>query len=224
VIILTSGKVHDVNILDELVFDAGSFYIMDRGYLDFTRLRRIDEDRAFFVTRAKRNSRFRRRYSHLAAKKSGVRFDQTVVLTGFYSHQQYPDALRRIGYRDPLTGKSLVFLTNNFRVPALTIARLYKSRWQIELFFKWIKQHLRIKAFYGTSENAVRSQIWIAISVYVLIAIIRKRLCLPHSPYAILQILSITLFEKTLLLQVFTQHPPLTEPTNTQNQQYLPGF
>jgi hypothetical protein len=224
VIILTSGKVHDVNILDELIFDAGSFYIMDRGYLDFARLYRIDEDRAFFVTRAKKNFRFRRRYSHPVAKRSGVRFDQTVVLTGFYSHQQYPLALRRIGYRDPLTGKSFVFLTNNFRVPALTIARLYKSRWQIELFFKWIKQHLRIKAFYGTSENAVRVQIWIAIAVYVLIAILRKRLCLPHSPYAILQILSVTLFEKTPILQVFAQHPPLPEPSDMQNQQYLPGF
>jgi hypothetical protein len=227
VIILTSGKVHDVNILDELTFDAGCFYIMDRGYLDFRRLHRIDEDCAFFVTRAKKNSRLRRRYSHpvaLAAKRAGVRFDQTVVLTGFYSHQQYPDALRRIGYRDPLTGKSLVFLTNNFRVPSLTIARLYKSRWQIELFFKWIKQHLRIKAFYGTSENAVRVQIWIAIAVYVLIAIMRKRLRLAHSPYAILQILSLTLFEKTPLLQVFAEHPPLPEPPDMQNQQYLPGF
>ena len=202
VIILTSGTVHDVNILDELTFDAGCFYIMDRGYLDFRRLHRIDEDCAFFVTRAKKNSRLRRRYSH----------------------QQYPDALRRIGYRDPVTAKSLVFLTNNFRVPALTIARLYKSRWQIELFFKWIKQHLRIKAFYGTSENAVRVQIWIAIAVYVLIAIMRKRLRLPHSPYAILQILSLTLFEKTSLLQVFAEHPPLPEPSDMQNQQYLPGF
>jgi len=227
VIILTSGKVHDVNILDELTLDAGCFYIMDRGYLDFRRLHRIDEDRAFFVTRAKKNSRFRRRYSHpvaLAAKRGGVRFDQTVVLTGFYSHQQYPDPLRRVGYRDPLTGKSLVFLTNNFRVPALTIARLYKARWQIELFFKWIKQHLRIKAFYGTSENAVRVQIWIAIAVYVLIAIMRKRRCLPHSPYAILQILSLTLFERTPILQVFAEHPPLPEPPDMHNQQYLPGF
>jgi hypothetical protein len=224
VIILTSGKVHDVNILDELIFDAGCFYVMDRGYLDFDRLYRIDQDGAFFVTRAKKNSRLQRRYSHPVAKRHGVRFDQTVVLTGFYSHQQYPDALRRIGYRDPLSGKRLVFLTNNFRVPALTIARLYKSRWQIELFFKWIKQHLRIKAFYGTSENAVRVQIWIAVAVYVLIAIIRKRLHLPHSPYAILQILSVTLFEKTPISQVFAQHPPSPEPTDMQNQQCLPGF
>jgi hypothetical protein len=224
VIILTSGKVHDVNILDKLTFEAGCFYVMDRGYLDFTRLHRIEEDRAFFVTRAKKNFRFRRRYSLPVVKRSGVRFDQTVILTGFYSHQQYPEALRRIGYRDTLTGKSLVFLTNNFRVPALTITRLYKSRWQIELFFKWIKQHLRIKAFYGTSENAVRVQIWIAIAVYVLIAIMRKRLRLPHSPYAILQILSLTLFEKTPLLQVFAKHPPPPEPSDMQNQQYLPGF
>jgi hypothetical protein len=224
VIILTSGKVHDVNILDELIFDAGSFYVMDRGYLDFARLHRIDQDRAFFVTRAKKNFRFRRRYSHPVVKRSGVRFDQTVVLTGFYSHQQYPNILRRIGYHDPLTSKNFVFLTNNFRVAASTIARLYKSRWQIELFFKWIKQHLRIKAFYGTSENAVRVQIWIAIAVYVLIAIIRKRLRLPHSPYTILQILSLTLFEKTPILQVFAEHPAIPETPDIQNQQYLPGI
>lgn len=224
VILLTSGKVHDVNILDDLTFEAGAFYIMDRGYLDFARLHRMHEDRAFFVTRAKKNSRFQRRYSRPVDKSTGLRLDQTVVLTGFYSHQQYPDPLRRIGFRDLKTGKALVFLTNNFRVPALTIAQLYKARWQVELFFKWIKQHLRIKAFYGTSENAVRVQVWIAISVYVLVAILRKRLSLPHSPYAILQILSVTLFEKTPISCVFAQHPFPTQPPDVENQPCLPGF
>jgi len=224
VIILTSGKVHDVNILDDLCFDPGAFYIMDRGYLDFARLFRMNQDGAFFVTRAKKNTRFRRRYSHPVDKANGVRFDQTVVLTGFNSHRQYPEAFRRIGYRDPVTDKSLVFITNNFRQPALAIARLYKSRWQVELFFKWIKQHLRIKAFYGTSENAVRVQIWVAIAVYVLIAIIRKRANLPHSPYAVLQILSVTLFEKTPILHVFTQHQPISEPPDCHNQPCFPGF
>jgi hypothetical protein len=224
VIILTPGKVHDVNILDELTFEAGAFYIMDRGYLDFARLHRMHEDRAFFVTRAKKNSRFQRRYSRPVDKSTGLRFDQTVVLTGFYSHQQYPDPLRRIGYRDPLTGKDLVFLGNNFRVPALTITQLFKARWKVELFFKWIKQHLRIKAFYGTSENAVRVQIWIAISVYVLVAILRKRFRLPHSPYAILQILSVTLFEKTPISCVFAQHPFAPPTTDLADQPCLPGF
>ena len=224
VILLTSGKVHDVNILDDLTFEAGAFYIMDRGYLDFARLHRMHEDRAFFVTRAKKNSRFQRRYSRPVDKTTGLRFDQTVVLTGFYSHQQYPDPLRRIGFRDLQTGKALVFLTNNFRVPALTIAQLYKARWQVELFFKWIKQHLRIKAFYGTSENAVRVQVWIAISVYVLVAILRKRLPLPHSPYTILQILSVTLFEKTPIPCVFAQHPFPPQTADITNQPCLPGF
>ncbi len=213
-----------MNILDDLTFDPGSFYIMDRGYLDFTRLHRMHQDHAFFVTRAKKNFRFRRRYSHAADKKAGVLFDQTVLLTGFYPHQHYPDPLRRIGYRDPTTKKELVFLTNNFREPATIIAALYKSRWQVELFFKWIKQHLRIKAFYGTSDNAVRVQIWVAISVYVLIAIIRKRAGLPHTPYTILQILSVTLFEKTPILQAFAEHQPPPETPDLQNQQCLPGF
>ena len=224
VIILTPGNVHDVNILDELSFEAGAFYIMDRGYLDFARLHRMHEDRAFFVTRAKKNSRCQRRYSRPVDKSTGLRFDQTVVLTGFYSHQQYPDPLRRIGYRDPLTGQALVFLGNNFRIPALTLAQLYKARWQVELFFKWIKQHLRIKAFYGTSENAVRVQIWIAISVYVLVVILRKRFRLPHSPYAILQILSVTLFEKTPISCVFAQRPVTPQTTDLVNQPCLPGF
>jgi len=163
VVIVTSGNVHDVNILDAMTFDPGSFYIMDRAYLDFARLYAMHQDQAFFVTRTKENTCFRRRYSHAVDRHTGVCFDQTVLLTGFYPHHRYPDPLRRIGYHDPTTHKDLVFLTNNFREPATTIAALYKSRWQVELFFKWIKQHLRIKAFYGTSDNAVRVQIWVAI-------------------------------------------------------------
>ena len=217
-VIITSGKVHDVNILDELIFDPGSFYVMDRGYVDFRRLHRIHLAGAFFVTRAKANFRFPRRYSAPVDKQAGIRFDQTVVLTGFYSQGRYPDALRRIGYTDPDTGKHLIFLTNNMTAPALTIAQLYRCWWQVELFFKWIKQHLRIKSFYGTSANAVKTQIWIAISVYVLIAIMRKRLELTHSPYAILQILSITLFEKTPILQALAQQFPLSQEAEPNNQ------
>jgi len=224
VVILTTGKVHDVNILDQLVYEAGSFYIVDRGYLDFGRLHRIHRCGAFFVTRAKKNSRFQRRSSRPVDKSTGLRFDQTVVLTGLRSRQQYPDALRRIGFRDPLTGKRFVFLTNNFTEPALTIAQLYRCRWQIELFFKWIKQHLRIKAFYGTSENAVRIQVWIAIAVYVLVAILKKRFGLSASLYTILQILSLTLFEKTPILQALVQQPSPTMIPDTHNQPCLPGL
>ena len=224
VVILTPGNVHDVNILDQLAYEAGSFYIMDRGYLDFGRLHRIQQHSAFFVTRAKKNFCFRRRYSRPVDKSSGLRFDQTVVLQGLHPRQSYPVPLRRIGYRDPQTGKALVFLTNNFAVPALTIARLYRGRWQIELFFKWIKQHLRIKAFYGTSANAVRTQIWIAISVYLLVAILKKRLHTDLSLYTILQILSLTLFEKMPILQALSQHLPPSEATDPHNQPYLPGF
>ena len=224
VVIITPGKVHDVNILDELFFDAGSFYIMDRGYLDFARLHRIHRHAAFFVTRAKVNSCLNRRYSRSVRKSTGLRFDQTVILSGVYSHLDYPDPLRRIGYTDPDSGLSLVFLTNNFLVPALTIAQLYRARWQVELFFKWIKQHLRIKAFYGTSENAVKTQIWIAISVYVLVVSFKKRYRLPHSPYTILQILSLTLFEQMPILQAFAQHQPRIETQDSQNQLYLQGF
>jgi hypothetical protein len=224
VVIITSGKVHDVNILDELGFEPGAFYIFDRGYLDFTRLHHIHQCGAFFVTRAKKNSRLRRRYSRPVDKSTGLRFDQTVALTGFYSHRQYPDVLRRIGYRDPETGKKLVFLTNNFTVAALIIAQLYRSRWKIELFFKWIKQHLRIKAFYGTSENAVKTQVWIAIAVYILIAIIKKRLQLSPSPYSILQISSITPFEKMPIVQAFAQPPPIRDPLDLTNQLCLQGF
>ena len=201
-VIITPGKIHDVNILDDLFFEPGAFYIMDRGYMDFGRLYRIHRAAAFFVTRAKINLRFRRLYSSSVDKAAGVRFDQTVVLTGPASRKQYPDTLRRVGYVDPTTGKKLVFLTNNFTLPALVVAQLYRCRWQVELFFKWMKQHLRIKAFYGTSANVVKTQIWIAISVYVLIALLRKQLKLVNSPYTILQILSITLFEKTPILQV----------------------
>ena len=223
-VIITSGKVHDVNILDELPIEAGAFYIMDRAYLDFNRLYRIHGNGAFFVTRTKNNFMFQRRYSHPVKKRLGIRFDQTIVLKGFYSHHGYPDSLRRIGYTDPTTGKKLVFLTNNFSEPAPTIALLYKSRWQIELFFKWIKQHLRIKAFYGTSENAVKTQVWIAISVYVLVAIIRKRLHLSHSLYTILKILSISLFEKTPILQAFAQHQRQIKDPQPLKQLYLQGF
>ena len=224
VVIITSGKVHDVNILDELGFEPGAFYIFDRGYLDFERLHHIHRSGAFFVTRAKKNSRFRRRYSRPVDKSTGPLFDQTVVLTGFYSQQQYPDGLRRIGYRDPETGNHLIFLTNNFTVAALLIAQLYRARWKVELFFKWIKQHLRIKAFYGTSENAVKTQVWIAIAVYILIAIIKKQLHLSQSPYAILQISSLTLFEKMPVLQAFAPSPPIAETLNIKNQPCLQGF
>ena len=224
VIIVTPGSVHDVNILDQLAWEAGSFYIMDRGYLDFARLHRLHRAAAFFVTRAKKNFRCARRYSRPVAKSTGLRFDQTVVTVGFYARRDYPDALRRIGYRDPKTGKSLVFLTNNFTAPALTIAQLYHGRWQIELFFKWIKQHLRIKAFYGTSQNAVRTQIWSAIAVYLLVAILKKRLHLVSSLYTILQILSLTLFEKTSIRQALSQPPPPPELLNSQIHPCLPGF
>ena len=176
------------------------------------------------MTRAKKNFRCRRRYSRPVDKATGLRLDQTVVLSGFYSQQEYPEALRRIGFRDPLTGQSLVFLSNNFTEPALTIAQLYRCRWQVELFFKWIKQHLRIKAFYGTSENAVRIQVWTAIAVYVLVAIVKKRLCLSASLYTILQILSLSLFEKTPILQALSQQTQTSVVTVNHDQPCLPGF
>jgi hypothetical protein len=224
VIIITPGSVHDVNILDQLAWEAGSFYIMDRGYLDFARLHRLHQCAAFFVTRAKKNFRCARRYSRPVDKTTGLRFDQTVVTVGFYARRDYPEALRRIGYRDPRTGTALVFLTNNFTASALTIAQLYQGRWQIELFFKWIKQHLRIKSFYGTSPNAVRTQIWSAIAVYLLVAILKKRLHLNSSLYTILQILSLTLFEKTPLSQALAQLPPASKSPDPQNHPRLPGF
>jgi hypothetical protein len=215
VVIITPGSVHDVNILDELLFEAGAIYVMDRGYMDFARLHRIEESSAFFVTRAKRNFQFQRLYSRPVDKSTGLQCDQTVTLTGFYSQKDYPEKLRRIRYRDPTTQKRFVFLTNNFALAPLTIAQLYRTRWRVELFFKWIKQHLRIKAFYGTSENAVKTQVWIAISVYVLVAILKKQLNLDRSLYTMLQILSVTLFEKTPILQAFsaTQEEQI-EPEN----------
>jgi len=203
---ISNGLLHDVNVLDEIVPQAGAFYIMDRGYLDFARLYRLCQYMAFFVTRAKDNFRFHRIYSHPVDKSSGVMCDQTIALSGFYSSRDYPEKLRRIRYMDQENGKTLVFVTNCFTLPALSIAQLYKCRWQVELFFKWIKQHLRIKAFFGTSENAVKTQIWIAVSVYVLVAILKRRLNLDLSLYTILQILSVTLFEKVSILQVLTEN------------------
>jgi hypothetical protein len=198
---ITDGKVHDVNILDELIPEAGSIYLMDRAYLDFERLYKMHQCSAFFVTRTKSNTGIRRLYSNPVDKSSGLRCDQTVLLTGFYSKKHYPEKLRRVKFFDTENGRILNFLTNQFSLPALTIANLYRKRWQVELFFKWIKQHLRIKAFYGTSENAVKTQIWIAVSVYVLVAIMKKRLKINLSLYTILQILSVSLFEKTLMIE-----------------------
>ena len=198
---ITDGKVHDVNILDEIMPEAGAFYVMDRGYIDFERLFVFTLCSAFFVVRTKENVLLQRRYSHPVDKTTGVRSDHTVILTSFESASVYPDAFRRVTYLDMETKKRFKFLTNNFTLPAPVIAQIYKQRWQVELFFKWIKQHLRIKAFYGTSENAVKTQIWIAVSIYVLVAILRKRLKLEASLYQTLQILSVTLFEKTPILQ-----------------------
>jgi hypothetical protein len=192
--------VHDVNILDEIMPEPGAFYVMDRGYIDFQRLFIFTLSAAFFAVRTKSSILLQRRYSHAVDKSTGACSDQTVILTSFESASAYPDVLRRVSYFDAETDKRLTFLTNNFALPALAIAQIYKQRWQVELFFKWIKQHLRIKAFYGTSENAVKTQIWIAVSVYVLVAIVRKRLGLESSLYQILQILSVTLFEKTPIL------------------------
>jgi hypothetical protein len=202
---ITAGNVHDVNILDKLIPEPAAFYIMDRAYLDFARLHTLHLQLAFFVTRAKTNFKFHRLYSHSVDKSTGLICDQTIVLTGVQTKKDYPEKIRRIKYFDQGSQKRFVFLTNNFVLPAITIASLYKCRWQVELFFKWIKQHLRIKAFYGTSENAVKTQIWIAISVYVLVAIIKKQLHLGLSLYTILQILSLTLFEKEHILQVVAE-------------------
>lgn len=217
-IIITHGKVHDVNILDSIFIEAGAIYIMDRGYLDFARLYNIQQSSAFFITRAKSNFDFKRLYSQPMDKTTGVLCDQIIALNGFYAKKDYPDKLRRIRYYDADNNKTLIFLTNNFTLPALTIADLYRCRWQVELFFKWIKQHLRIKAFYGTSENAVKTQVWIAIAVYVLVAIIKKRLKLEQSLYTILQILSVTLFEKTSLSQAFARNNYTKENDSNYNQ------
>ena len=201
---ISDGKLHDVNVLDILLPEPGAFYIMDRGYVDFQRLFLLHMAGSFFVIRAKSNTKYRRRYSHPVDKSGGVRCDQSIVLTGVKSAREYPQPLRRVKYHDAPSGKTFNFLTNNFAIPAQTVADLYRYRWQVELFFKWIKQHLRIKSFFGTSENAVKSQIWIAISVYVLVAIIKKRLHIEADLYTILQILSLTLFERTPLNQILT--------------------
>ena len=217
-IFVTHGKVHEVHLLDDLVLEPGAIYIFDRGYLDFARLYQIHRAGAFFIIRAKSNFRFRRLYSQKADKAKGVQADQIIELHGFYSRQDYPDRLRRVRYYDAEKKKRLIFLTNNFILPATTIAELFRCRWKIELFFKWIKQHLRIKAFYGTSQNAVKTQIWIAISIYVLVAIIKKKLKVKVSLYTILQILSVSLFEKTSLFQLLSQIKPDAEKINPSNQ------
>ncbi len=221
---VTDGKVHDVNILDEILPEAGAFYVMDRAYVDFERLYKFALSSAFFVVRTKSNVLLQRRYSHPVDKSSGVRSDHTVILTAINSAKAYPDALRRVSYLDVETRKRFKFLTNNFTLPALTIAQVYKCRWQVELFFKWIKQHLRIKAFFGTSENAVKTQIWIAVSVYVLVAIVRKRLGLEASLYQILQILSVTLFEKTPILRALQASSFENDLADSGNQLILFDF
>jgi hypothetical protein len=215
---ITNGKVHDVNVLDQFLPESGAFYVMDRGYIDFERLYRFTLESAFFVVRTKANLLLRRRYSHSVDPATGVRSDQTVVLASLESASVYPDALRKVRYVDAETGKQFVFLTNNFALPATTIAAIYKQRWQVELFFKWIKQHLRIKAFYGTSENAVKTQIWIAVSAYVLVAIVRKRLTVEASLYQILQVFSLTLFEKTPILRALQKIDFQDELPRSANQ------
>ncbi|WP_165742419.1 IS4 family transposase [Candidatus Thiosymbion oneisti] len=215
---ISDGKLHDVNVLDILLPEPGAFYIMDRGYVDFRRLFTLHTAGAFFVIRAKSNTKYRRRYSQPVDKSGGVRCDQTIVLTGVDSASTYPQPLRRVKYHDTPSGKTFNFLTNNFAIPAQTLADLYRYRWQVELFFKWIKQHLRIKSFFGTSENALKSQIWIALSVYVLVAIIKKRLEIRADLYTILQILSLTLFERTPLIQLLTNDPHITEAPGIPNQ------
>jgi hypothetical protein len=221
---ISDGKLHDVNVLDLIIIEAGAFYIMDRAYLDFKRLYALDQAKGFFVTRAKRNLNARRVYSAPVDRSTGLISDQTIALNGHYAAKRYPAHFRRIRFRDPETSKVLVFLTNQFTLPALTICALYKCRWQVELFFKWIKQHLRIKRFYGTSENAVRTQIWIAISVYVLVAIIKKQLKLDSSLHTLLQILSLTLFEKLPLQQVVAETAPVNNDIVLHNQLNLFEF
>jgi hypothetical protein len=221
---VSDGKLHDVNVLDILPVEAGAFYVMDRGYVDFERLYAMHQAGAFFVTRAKAPMDARRVYSHAADRTSGVICDQRVMLNGFYSAKNYPEHLRRIRFKDPESGKTLVFLTNNTSLPALTIAALYKSRWQVELFFKWIKQHLRIKRFLGTSENAVKTQIWCAVATYVLIAIVKKELQLNASLYTCLQILSVSVFEKTQLSCALQTDESQTEQPDYANQLILFDF
>ena len=218
---ISDGKLHEVNTLDILPLEAGAFYIMDRGYLDFARLYMISQHSAFFVIRAKSNLKCRRVYSHQIDRSTGLICDQSVILTGFYQSKAYPDKLRRVKYYDAKTDKTLVFLTNNFSLPAMTIAELYRNRWQVELFFKWIKQNLRIKTFYGTSENAVKSQIWIAVSVYLLVAIMKKRLKIEASLYTILQVLSVAIFERMPVLQALTKEEYITKTDSESNQLLL---
>jgi Domain of unknown function (DUF4372)/Transposase DDE domain len=217
-IFISDGKLHDVNILDQLVPEPGAIYVMDRGYIDFDRLGRFHEAGSFFVIRAKRNLKAERRYSRKVDRGTGLICDQTVTLTGFYSHKGFSAPLRRVRFKDPETGKRLVFLSNNFVLPPLTITKLYRQRWQIELFFRWIKQHLRIKAFFGTNENAVKTQIWIAVSVYVLVAIVKKRLQLSASLYEILQILSLTMFERMPINQLLLLEPVREAMAGVDNQ------
>jgi hypothetical protein len=218
---ISDGKLHDVNVLDLLSPEPGAYYVMDRGYLDFARLYVLHQAGSFFVTRAKSNSKFKRLVSQPVERSTGLICDQVVKLTVFYSHQGYPERLRRIRFKDPETAKTLVFLTNNFALPALTIGALYKSRWQVELFFRWIKQHLRIKRFFGTSENAVKTQVWTAVAVYVLVAIIRKRLDLQFSLHSMLQILSVTPFEKVPLFQLLTDMTSAETSVTNPNQLIL---
>lgn len=218
---ISDGTMHDINVLDMLEPEAGAFYVMDRGYLDFARLHVLHRAGSFFVTRPRSNARFRRVYSMPVDRSSGVICDQHVELIWFYSQKGYPERLRRIRFNDPETGKTLVFITNHFGLPALSICALYKSRWQVELFFKWIKQHLRIKRFFGTSENAVKTQVWIAVATYVLVAIVRKRLNVDLSLHAMLQILSVTPFEKTSLFQLFSEAPLDGKRLDPDNQLIL---
>jgi hypothetical protein len=220
-IFISDGKLHDVNVLDILLPEPGAFYVMDRGYLDFERLYALHQAGSFFVTRAKSNFKCKRIYSNPVERSTGLICDQQVELTVFYSQRGYPERLRRIRYKDPETGKTLVFLTNHFGIPAASVCALYKSRWQVELFFKWIKQHLRIKRFFGTSENAVKSQVWIAVATYVLVAIVKKQLNLDLSLHAMLQILSVTPFEKIPLLQLLTDMAPMEESAMAGNQLIL---
>jgi hypothetical protein len=215
---ISDGKMHDVKVLDLLQPEPGAFYVMDRGYLDFERLARLDGAGSFFVTRAKSNTQVRRRYSRPVDRSTGLVCDQTVVLTGFYTRKGFDSPLRRVKFNDPETGKTLVYLSNNFALPAMTIAKLYKYRWKVELFFKWIKQHLRIKAFFGETENAVKTQIWSAVCVYVLVAIVKKRLAIKASLYEMLQILSLMLFEKSPLLQLLSDAPLQMSPPAASNQ------
>ena len=224
---VSDGKLHEVNTLDIVPFEPGSFYVMDRGYLDFSRLYSLSQASAFFLIRAKSNLQCRRIYSHPVDRTTGLICDQSIMLTGFYQSKDYPEKLRRVKYHDAETDLTFVFLTNNFNLPAMKVAELYRSRWQVELFFKWIKQHLRIKSFYGTSENAVKTQIWIAISVYVIVAILKKQLRLPYSLYTILQVLSVSVFERISLYQLLTkinyktENPMLSNQLNLFNQ--IPG-